>query len=118
METKPRGRREGSTNYPLAFKQQVAAEAREPAKSVAEVAREHGLNANMVPHWCRRFQTPTASQQIQPTETFLAVQVAPEPSRDCDSAIVVEHGELRVRFEGVLAPATLQLVLRTLRSAV
>jgi transposase len=115
METKPRGRREGSTNYSLEFKQQVAAEASEPAKSVAAVAREHGLNANMVAHWRRRFQTPAASQPIQPTETFLAVQVAPESPRD--SAIVVEHGELRVRFEGELDPATLQLVLRTLRSA-
>ena len=116
METKPRGRREGSTNYPLAFKQQVAAEAREPAKSVAEVAHEHGLNANMVAHWRRRFQTPTASQQIQPTETFLAVQVAPESLRD--SAIVVAHGEFRFRVEGALYPATLQPVPRTLRSAV
>jgi hypothetical protein len=59
---------------------------------------------------------PSRLQQIKPTETFLAVQVAPEPSGD--SAIVVEHGELRVRFEGTLDPATLQLVLRTLRSAV
>jgi transposase len=116
METKPRGRREGSTNYSLAFKQQVAAEASEPAKSVAEVACEHGVNANMVAHWRRRFQTPTASQRIQPTETFLAMQIAPESSRD--SAIVVEHGEFRVRFEGALYPATLQLVPRTLRSAV
>jgi len=114
METKPRGRREGSTNYPLAFKQQVATEAGEPAKSVAEVAREHGLNANMVAQWRRRFQTPTASQPMQPTETFVAVQVAPEGRRE--SAIVVEHGELRVRFEGTLDPAALQLVLRTLRS--
>jgi len=65
METKPRGRREGSTNYPLAFKQQVAAEASESAKSVAEVAHEHGLNANMVAHWRRRLVSDADCEPIE-----------------------------------------------------
>ena len=38
-------------SYAKAFKRRVVAEALEPGASVAEVARRHGLNANMVFLW-------------------------------------------------------------------
>ena len=114
METKPRGRRKGSSNYPLAFKQQIAVQANDPARSVAEVALEHGLNANMVSRWRRRYPPPNSGTDIQRAETFVAVQISPQPAV---SAIIVEHGEVRIRFEGLLDPDALQMVLRALRSA-
>ncbi len=114
MEEKPRGRRAGSTNYPLAFKQQVALEANDPERSVAEVALEHGLNTNMVSRWRRQYPSPSVSTAIQPTETFVAVRVT-EPSV-VQTAVIIEHGDLRVRFEGSPDPLVLLTVLRALRS--
>ena len=67
MEGKHRGRRPGSRNYPLAFKQQVVAEANDPARSIAEVALAHGLNANMISYWRRalaRVDAPTPPNEI------------------------------------------------------
>jgi len=115
MEVKPRGRREGSTNYPLAFRQQVAVQASDPKRSVAEVALEHGLNTNMVSRWRRQYSPPGVSSEIPSTESFIAVHVAASPA--IASAVIVEHGELRVRFEGALDPIALQTVLRLLRRA-
>ncbi|WP_410731237.1 transposase [Burkholderia sp. SIMBA_062] len=39
------GRRPGSRNYTKEFREAVAAEANDPNRSIAEVARAHGLNA-------------------------------------------------------------------------
>ena len=45
-----RGKRK-RRSYAKAFKRRVVAETLEPGASVAEVARRHGLNANMVFMW-------------------------------------------------------------------
>nr|WP_217486169.1 transposase [Burkholderia contaminans] len=47
------GRQPGSRNYTKEFREAVAAEANDPNRSIAEVARAHGLNANMVAQWRR-----------------------------------------------------------------
>ncbi|WP_413212752.1 transposase [Paraburkholderia kururiensis] len=47
------GRQPGSKNYTKEFREAVAAEANDPNRSIAEVARAHGLNANMVAQWRR-----------------------------------------------------------------
>jgi len=39
--------------YSRAFRLQVLAETREPFVSVAEVARRHGMNANVMFNWLR-----------------------------------------------------------------
>ncbi|WP_412530504.1 transposase [Burkholderia lata] len=43
----------GSKNYMKEFREAVVAEASGPNRSIAEVARRHGLNANIVAQ-CRR----------------------------------------------------------------
>ncbi|OSP97019.1 hypothetical protein BOC41_11985 [Burkholderia pseudomallei] len=53
MEIKAQGRRRGSKNYANEFRTQVVAETRDPTRSLAEVARAHGLNANLVSKWRR-----------------------------------------------------------------
>ena len=55
-----------------AEKQQIVSEARVPGSRVAEVARRHGANANMVFKWLR---DPQFGGEPAPTE-FLAVEVA------------------------------------------
>lgn len=56
MQRPAHGRQLGSWNYLREFRETVAAEANNPNRSIAEVARAHGLNANMVEHWRRRSQ--------------------------------------------------------------
>jgi transposase len=48
MELNAPGRRRGSKNYTQEFREMVVAQADDPGRSIAEVAQEHGLNANMV----------------------------------------------------------------------
>jgi transposase len=53
MEVSAPGRRRGSRNYTQEFREMVVAQANDPARSIADVAQEHGLNANMVAKWRR-----------------------------------------------------------------
>ena len=62
-------------SYSRAFKLQVLAETREPFVSVAEVARRHGMNANVIFNWLRdpRFGGSSA------VTSFLPVKIGPAP---------------------------------------
>jgi len=42
MESKAVGRRLGSENYPKEFRAMVVAQSNDPARSIADVAQEHG----------------------------------------------------------------------------
>ncbi|WP_309296234.1 transposase [Caballeronia novacaledonica] len=52
-EKKP-GSRAGRPNYPRELRDRLAAAACEPGVSVARLARESGINANMLYTWRRR----------------------------------------------------------------
>src|SRR6266404_7179880 len=54
-EKKP-GSRTGRPNYPRELRERLAAAACEPGVSVAKLAREHGINANMLFAWRRRYR--------------------------------------------------------------
>jgi transposase len=93
----------------------VVAQSNDPARSIADVALEHGLNANIIARW-RRAHEPTQSiPQAQPAETFIPVHL-PVPAPQT-SSIVVECGAVRVRFDGPLDLNALRTVLATLRSS-
>jgi transposase len=53
-EKKP-GSRAGRPNYPRELRDRLAAAACEPGVSVAKLARENGINANMLFTWRRRY---------------------------------------------------------------
>ncbi|WP_085488800.1 IS66-like element accessory protein TnpA [Paraburkholderia susongensis] len=115
METKAVGRRPGSKNYSKAFRAMVVAQSNDPARSIADVAQEHGLNANMIARWRRAREPAQPIPQAQPAETFIPVHLpiaAPQTS-----SIVVECGAVRVRFDGPLDLNALWTVLATLRSS-
>lgn len=118
MEIKARGRRPGSRNYTKEFRAQVVAETRDPTRSMAEVARSHGLNANLVSKW-RRDQDRAATPTSAPAELFLPVQMAspPIPEPIGSSSLVVEYRGVRVCFEGKPEADVLRLVLTSLLGA-
>jgi transposase len=114
METKAVGRRLGSKNYSKAFWAMVVAQSNDPARSIADVAQEHGLNANMVARWRRAHERVQSTTPAQPTETFIPVQLPVQGQ--LPSSLVVECGAVRVRFDGSLDLSALRTVLATLRS--
>ena len=50
-----RGSRKGCPNHPLELKMRLAQAAAEPNVSVAKLAREHGINANLLFKWRRQY---------------------------------------------------------------
>jgi transposase len=115
METKARGRQHGSKNYSREFRAAVVAQANDPSRSIADVAQEHGLNANMISRWRRIHQQREAPALAPVADTFLPVQISSESK--LPSAITVEGDGVRVRFEGALDLGVLQTVLACLRSS-
>jgi transposase len=49
-------KRRRSTNYPLAFKRQLAQQACDESVSVAQLTLQHGLNTNMLFRWRRQLR--------------------------------------------------------------
>jgi len=96
MEAKARGRRPGSKNYSREFREGVVAQSNDPVRSIAEVAQEHGLNANLISRWRRTHQQPELVAPASVAETFPPVQFPAESK--ASPAIVIELGTLRVRL--------------------
>jgi transposase len=95
----------------------VVSEANHPERSISEVAKEHGLNANMVAKWRRDRASRTQPEALSPAteQSFLPVQIAPLSTQQ--SALIVECGAVRVRFEGPPDLDALRVVLASLRDA-
>ncbi|WP_185736040.1 IS66-like element accessory protein TnpA [Burkholderia cepacia] len=113
------GRQPGSRNYTKEFREAVAAEANDPNRSIAEVARAHGLNANMVAQW-RRSLLEAQRATLTPSIALLPVDVIDLPSKDVPNhslpqtldgsaspamspscEIEIEVGKRRIRIRGV-----------------
>ncbi|WP_246258119.1 IS66-like element accessory protein TnpA [Pararobbsia alpina] len=105
----------GSRNYSREFRDEIVAQANDPRRSIAEVAQEHGLNANMISRWRRSQQDQRPLALATTTEGFVPVQIASEARQP--SVVVIERGPVRVRFEGALDVTALQTVLAALRAA-
>jgi transposase len=126
-EVKP-GSRKGRPNYDREFRRRLAAAACEPGASVAKLARDNGINANMLFTWRRRYR-----EQLQAGTTALIpvavvnetppqrVTMGPD-GRDVDNlaaragTIEIRFGDVVVKVDGVVDADTLRVVLRSVRS--
>jgi transposase len=128
-EKKP-GTRAGRPNYPRELRERLAAAACEPGVSVAKLARENGINANMLFTWRRRYlaeqQAPSAGLvpvvllSDTPTEV---VASSPGESRALDmkpaspvGTIEIRIGRAVVKVDGLVDADMLRTVLGSLRS--
>src|SRR5208337_4638490 len=73
----------GRRSWSLEQRQRIVAEARAPHASVAEVARRHGLNANLIFKWLKRAKEgwPDRRQVLAVSSkpmTFVPVEVTTE----------------------------------------
>ncbi|MGF6507722.1 IS66-like element accessory protein TnpA [Paraburkholderia sp. 32] len=126
-EAKP-GSRKGRPNYDREFRRRLAAAACEPGASVAKLARDNDINANMLFTWRRRYR-----EQLQ-AETTCLIPVAvvhetppqrvamPPDARDvCNrtaraGTIEIRFGDVVVKVNGVVDADTLRVVLGSVRS--
>ncbi len=65
-------------SYTKAFRRRVVAETFEPSASVAAVAREHGINANMLFGWRKDRRWMPRSAKTQADVSFLPIEVTDE----------------------------------------
>lgn len=113
--------------HSAAFKRKILELIEQPGVSVAAVALEHGVNANLVFKWRRtklahqRFPRVTRPPvllpvSVDPQESFLTVP-APEPEKPArkEGVIEVEMGGARVLLRGSVDPASVRSVLLALR---
>ncbi|HSX88788.1 MAG TPA: transposase [Pseudomonas sp.] len=103
-------------NYPLEFKRQLAEKACAEDVSVAQLALEHGLNANMVFRWRRQLR----AGQLDEGAVLLPVALAPATpmppaSKGGPGLIEIRIGDAVVRVEGAPDAGTLGAVLRSLQ---
>lgn len=122
--------RKGRPNYPIDFKRQLSALACEPGISVAKLALEHGINANLLFKWRRRYRAgwfgeprPAHQVALQPPvgdgPQLLPVMTMPPPggaplaSKDTTPAAVLEIviGGATVRIFGEISRTALRTVL-------
>ena len=125
--------RQGCPNYPLEFKRELAAAACAPGVSVAKLALEHRLNANMLFRWRRQYRAgkfgardaahlaapngrelPAATPRSDTAVTLLPVQAPAVEVAAASSSIEVVFRSATVRIRGAPESALLRVVLDTL----
>lgn len=95
-----------------------------PGASVARIAREHGINANQVFLWRKRYREGTLGES---TAALLPIIRVPDVSagqrhdslNDAAGAgsLLIESGTLRLHIAGRPDPETLRRVLAALRQS-
>ncbi len=114
--------------HSAAFKRKLLELIEQPGASVAGVALEHGVNANLVFKWRRaklerKRNAGTARQgvllpvTVGPQESLLAV-ASGGPTLDVKEGVIeIEIGGARVVLRGRIDPASVRSVLMALREA-
>ena len=88
----------------LAEKIQIVAEANTPGASVAEVARRHGVNANLVFNWCRQHRRGALERHTRRSGArLLAVKVtdaAPPRTEPAHPPTPIDEGRIEIDLAG------------------
>jgi len=128
-EKKP-GSRTGRPNYPRELRERLAAAACEPGVSVSKLARENGINANMLFTWRRRYLVdqqarsagliPVVLLSDTPTEVIASAPVEPQAQGAKPvspvGTIEIRIGRAVVKVDGLVDADMLRIVLGSLRS--
>jgi transposase len=115
--------RKGRPNYPVDFKERLAKEACEPGVSVSKLARQHGINANMLFKWRRDLREGPFSASGSQSAHLLPVLVQRAPALPASPSVTPSTGYIEiviadavVRVSAGTDAALLQLVLQGLRT--
>jgi transposase len=104
--------------YSIAEKRRIVEQALVPGASVARVAREHGVNSNLVFGWRRQYQRGLLGGNVPPTAlvpvTVSEAPPVPEPAPASPGILQLQLPKGRLRIEGAVDPASLRVVLECL----
>ena len=133
METPHTPAKATKRKHSAAFKRKLVALTQQPGASVAAIALEHGVNANLVFKWRTQQLGRPPSAKPAPQAILLPVTMDPLPPVDTRisptpaeantprassvGVIEIEFGGARVRLRGAVDPASVRCVLQTLRDA-
>lgn len=129
-EEKKPGTRTGRPNYARELRERLAAAACEPGVSVSKLARENGINANMLFTWRRRYLAEQQAQSaglipvvlVDDTRAEVGASSSIEPqAQDTRPALAAGTIEIRigravVKVDGLVDADLLRIVLGSLRS--
>ena len=116
----------------IAEKRRIVELAMQPGASIARVAREHGVNANMVHYWRNLYrqgrlgEKPIDSIRLLPVsvkespatavvESVTKLSSMPELTPACTGNIYIEFPKIHLRVESGADAALLRVVLETLQ---
>jgi transposase len=128
LEKSRSGSRKGCPNHSPEFRRRMVDAACEPGVSVSSLARENGLNANLLFRWRREHRVKQQGKVggLIPVSVVkdVASVVAPEALIEPDKAkatspggtIEVRIGRAMVKVDGAVDVETLRAVLASLRS--
>lgn len=119
------GSRKGRPNHSPEFRRRLAVAACEPGVSVARLARENGLNANLVYTWRLRYlaEQQAAAVRLVPVAIVNEVSSLNESRAPSESEVARQRGSIEVRIgravvkvDGIVDAEMLRTVLGSLRS--
>ena len=116
----------------IAEKRKIVEQAMVPGASIARIAREHGVNANMVHYWRKLYREGRLGQNNTSSVHLLPVSVSEAPSSVGQSAttlsaaaavvpastagaIYIEFAKIHLRIENGADAALLRVALETLQ---
>ena len=107
-----------------ALKQELVERSLQPGASVAAIAQEHRINANLLFNWRRlRLRAKVSAVEDAASPKLLPVTVQMEPAAKASKAVAprlangvieIDVGATRVRLRGVVDEASVRCVLRLL----
>jgi transposase len=121
--------RTGRRTYTLDYKRDVVRQCSEPGVSVAAVAMQNGINANLVRRWIVRQQRELVAASAKPPPAMLPVAIdatatvleagtdgnASKPKRAAAAMIEIELYGARIHLRGGVDADALRSVLDVLR---
>jgi transposase-like protein len=115
----------GRRTYSPEFKAQLVAACRIPGMSVASVARNHGINHNILHRWLRELPDPAPARLPQMRHKAVPAFIELPIPKSMAPAVVtadtvhveIQRGDLfvKLRWPAVAAPACAQWLLELLR---
>jgi transposase len=133
MQTPHSGAKATKRRHSTAFKRKLVGLTNQSGASVAAIALEHGVNANLVFKWRRQQLGVPTTAKPERSAVLLPVTIDPLPPIGMTSnptrgvvnttrsagigVIEIELGGARVRLRGAVDQASVRCVLQTLREA-
>ena len=103
-------KRRSRRSYTKAFKAQVVAQCDRGDKSIAQIAMEHQINANLIHKWSRQLKALPHQPMVPVT-----VETPRLASPGAGGYIEVLMGAATIRFYGPVDPASAHVLLAALR---